>query len=383
MAGQPAVEEAHPAGPPGAIGLGGRGARVQPAHDDRRAGAPEVAHDLPLDLRRRDDARLHDVVASGIGSVRDHVEQAVSEAYTVEARRRDEDRLPRRRERVDPWQQALERAGVGLRGLDAVGGGRGYLGERGRVQELPGSALDPVQGDQPQQREQDDADRAAPLAAGGQAQRHREEHRERNQMELVRPAEQVERAGHHQRGEPERAQTQRPCRGAGQQDDGEVELEQLVRVGRTVVVGRQGQPLEVLDADEAHQVVPHVTRRDDEERREGEHAHPRGRRERPEPATRERHRERSGAAQLGAERDREPAERTGHHGSPAGEQQGSEYQGERARVRPGRARPGHGRGGGHPCQQRRAAGCLPPDERVDEHRHQRVGEHPENAPGEE
>ncbi len=64
--GEVAVEDPHPAGAPGTVGLGGGGRRIVPAHHGAGSRGAQVAHDLALDRRARHDPRSGDVVAGRV-----------------------------------------------------------------------------------------------------------------------------------------------------------------------------------------------------------------------------------------------------------------------------------------------------------------------------
>ena len=123
---------------------------AQPADGQRRPGTLEVADDLPLHGRGRDDARLHDVVPGRVRPVQERVEERVADLDEVVAGQGDEHRPARARRggrRTAPARSAPgrrrrargPRRRRGRRAAPAAGGWR----IRMRLRSSPCSAMSP------------------------------------------------------------------------------------------------------------------------------------------------------------------------------------------------------------------------------------------------
>jgi len=88
-------------------------------------------------------------------------------------------------------------------------------------------------------------------------------------------------------------------------------------------------------------------------------------------------------AQVEAEHDRQAGQRPGEGGPALRQQQPAERERERRGVGVRDARIGHRRRHGHPGTQRERLGRVAPHERVGEHRHARVEQHPDDPPDEQ
>jgi hypothetical protein len=165
-------------------------------------------------------------------------------------------------------------------------------------------------------------------------------------------------------------------------------LEDLVRLEAALPGARQRQPLEALLVQgEADRLVPEVARRGQHDVRHqhdgGDRGGQPGEPRRPAPAGQQRHAGQDRRAQVEPEHRGDAGERARRPRAPPRQQQGGEAECEPGRVRVRDAREGHRRGHGQPGAQRQRLGRVAARERVGEHRHARVEQHPQDAPGQQ
>lgn len=200
---------------------------------------------------------------------------------------RDEDRVPGWHVPANLGDDGLERPRLGGRGLDAIGRVEPDAAQLGELDQVDPAAVKPIERD-----EQDREDEREPRQRGARAhgcarQKDREHQRERNEMELVRPRQEVGEARQGERREgPEparRAPDERgsePQRQAADEDVRHVEGEQLVRLEATVVGARERQPLKALLVKrETECLVPEPVRRGEDKGKDEDRGRQRGRAE--------------------------------------------------------------------------------------------------------